>query len=243
MIRVSLSYIFELATKLDRLSSLPDRDIPWDDLWLDFYVAKGALDQLYQQTFYAPYLRSSYASANSLSGKLEAELSNEDRKRVLDRFIVWNVRDAYRQFKIVLLADLGILHSYFVTQKGGFDTLSLLAFGENLFPPELLSKVPEALFDAREAGKCLAFELPTACGFHVFRATETVLRKYYMQVTGSTAPPKVRNIGVYLNAMKQKKVGDEKITSALKQVADLYRNPIIHPDAVLTPEEAIGVFG
>jgi hypothetical protein len=99
-----------------------------------------------------------------------------------------------------LLADLGVLHSYFVTQKGGFDTISLLAYGENLFPPELASKVRDALFDAREAGKCLAFELPTACGFHIFRATESVLRKYYMQVTNSTIAPKVRNIGVYLNA-------------------------------------------
>jgi hypothetical protein len=91
-------------------------------------------------------------------------------------------------------------------------TISLLAFGENLFPPELAFKVPEAIFDSREAGACLAFELPTACGFHVFRATESVLRKYYLQVTRSAVAPKVRNIGVYLNAMKQKKVGDEKIT-------------------------------
>jgi hypothetical protein len=171
------------------------------------------------------------------------EVSNLDQGRVLPRILVWQVREAYKNFKIVLLADLGVLHSYFVTQKGGFDTISLLAYGENLFPPELASKVPEALFDARQAGKCLAFELPTACGFHVFRATESVLRKYYLQVTGSSVAPKVRNIGVYLNSMKQKKVGDEKINFALKQMADLYRNPLIHPEAVLTQEEAIGVFG
>jgi hypothetical protein len=136
-----------------------------------------------------------------------------------------------------------ILHSYFVTQKGGFDTVSLLAFGENLFPPDLVSKVPEAIFDCREAGKCLAYELPTSCGFHVFRATETVLRKYYLQVSGSKTLPKVRSIGVYLNAMTQKKVGDEKVIFSLRQMADLYRNPLIHPDAVLTQEDAIGVFG
>jgi len=38
------------------------------------------------------------------------------------------------------------------------------------------AKVPSALFDAREAGKCLAYELPTACGFHIFRATESATR-------------------------------------------------------------------
>jgi hypothetical protein len=153
------------------------------------------------------------------------------------------VRSAYDKFKVALHAELGVLHSYFVTQKGGFDTVSLLYFGENLFPPELTSKVPEAVWDVREAGKCLAFELPTACGFHIFRATESVLRKYYAQLTGSNTLPKVRNIGVYLNAMKQAKVGDEKVIFALKQMADLHRNPLIHPDTVLTQEEAIGIFG
>lgn len=103
--------------------------------------------------------------------------------------------------------------------------------------------MPEALFDCREAGRCLAYELATACGFHIFRALEAVLRKYYLQVSASKAPPKVRNIGVYLNAMKQAKVGDEKIRFALKQLTDLYRNPLIHPEAVLTQEEAIGIFG
>jgi hypothetical protein len=243
MIRVSLSYIFDLATKIEPLAALPEKDTAWGDIWLQVYIAQTALEGLYSQTLYAPYLRSSTALATELSGLLKSQMSKQDQDRILTQFTLWQIRDAYGRFKIVLLAELGVMHSYFVTQKGGFDTFSLLAFGENLFPSELALKVPEATFDAREAGKCLAYELPTACGFHVFRATESVLRKYYMQVTGSTVGPKVRNIGVYLNAMKQKRVGDDKITFALRQMADLYRNPLIHPEAVLTQEEAIGVFG
>jgi hypothetical protein len=243
MIRVSLSYIFELGTRIDPLGSLPDKDTPWQDIWLTVYQAQTALEELYGQTPYAPHLLSSAGLANELSNLIRTEVSNSDQTRTLHRFTLWSVRDLYSKFKIVLLADLGVLHSYFVSQKGGFDTISLLAYGENLFPPELASKVRDALFDAREAGQCLAFELPTACGFHIFRATESVLRKYYMRVTNSTVAPKVRNIGVYLNAMKQKKVGDDKIIFALKQIAELYRNPIIHPETVLTQEEAIGLFG
>jgi hypothetical protein len=243
MIRVSLSYIFELATSLEPLGTLAEADTPWGDVWLGFYSAQSAIDTLYSQTLYTPYLRSSAHLAGELSALIKSQTSNQEFNRSLSRFEIWQVRNAYEKFKVVLLAELGVLHSYFVTQKGGFDTISLLAFGENLFPPDLASKVPEAIFDAREAGKCLAFELPTACGFHVFRATESVLRKYYSQLTGSKALPKVRNIGVYLNAMKQRKVGDEKVTFALKQMAELYRNPLIHPDTVLTQEEAIGIFG
>lgn len=120
---------------------------------------------------------------------------------------------------------------------------SLLMSGESIFPNDLGSKVPEALVDAREAAKALAYEVPTACGFHTFRVTESVLRRYYAQVTGGRAPPKVRNIGVYLNAMKQAKKGDERILGALKQMIDLHRNPLIHPEVVLTTEEAIATLG
>jgi hypothetical protein len=102
--------------------------------------------------------------------------------------------------------------------------------------------VPEALTDAREAAKALAYEVPTACGFHTFRVTESVLRKYYGHVTGGRLP-KSRNIGVYLNSLTQSKKGDNKIIASLKQMTDLHRNPLIHPEVILTTEEAIATVG
>jgi hypothetical protein len=80
-------------------------------------------------------------------------------------------------------------------------------------------------------------------GFHAFRVTESVLRKYYSHVTGGQAQPKVRNIGVYLNALKQSNKGDAKILAALKQMTDLHRNPLIHPEVILTTEESIATLG
>jgi hypothetical protein len=53
----------------------------------------------------------------------------------------------------------------------------------------------------------------------------------------------VRNIGVYLNALKQAGKGDAKVLAALKQMTDLHRNPLIHPEAVLTLEEALSIMG
>ena len=160
----------------------------------------------------------------------------------LGPYELWSIQNAYAQYKTALLAELGTFNTYFVTQKGAFDMYSLLGFGETLFPAELGTKVPEALADAREAAKALAYEVPTACGFHTFRVTESVLRKYYVHVTGKR-PPRVRNIGVYLNSLKQTKKGDEKIVTALKQMTDLHRNPLIHPEAILTNEEAIATLG
>jgi len=120
---------------------------------------------------------------------------------------------------------------------------SLLMAGEALFPIDLGIKVPEAIVDAREAAKALAYEVPTACGFHVFRVAESVLRKYYAHVTSGAPAPKVRNISVYLKAIKQTNKGDDKILAALKQMNDLHRNPLIHPEVILTPEEAIATLG
>ena len=157
MIRISQSYIFEVATTLEPLGTLPDADTPYSTVWLPFLAAQGELERLYSQTLYAPYLRASAALAAELSRLIKAQTDNQDFQRTILRFQLWEIRNAYGKFKIALLAELAVLHSYFVTQKGGFDTVSLLAFGENLFPIDLATKVPEAIFDAREAGKCLAY--------------------------------------------------------------------------------------
>lgn len=140
-----------------------------------------------------------------------------------------------------MLAELGVLPSFFVTQKGGFDTNTLLEAGQMLFPEELQAKVPEAFFDCTEAAKALAYEVPTAAGFHIFRATEAVLRRYYAEVSGGTAAPKVRTIKVYVRKMQKEKWGEEIILKTLEQMADLYRNPLSHPEAILTMDEAIGI--
>jgi predicted DNA-binding transcriptional regulator AlpA len=156
---------------------------------------------------------------------------------------VWAIKQAYDQFKTAFLAELGTFPSYFVTQKGDRDTLTLLDQPWRMFPDDLLAKVPEASYDVAEAGKALCFEVATACGYHVFRATEAVLRRYYSHVTGGKAHPKMRNISVYVRAIRDAKCGDERILSVIEQMSKLHRNPIAHPEVALTLDEAISVLG
>lgn len=243
MIRISLSYIFELSTRLEPLGRLPDVETGLAGIWVPLYVAQSQLDELYRQSPYVPQLRSSTAAANQLLSAIKVETDNLDLNRKIAAHVLINIRTLYGQFRTIFLADLGVTHSYFVTQKGGFDTISILAFGENLFPPELGIKVPEAIFDVREAGKCLAYELPTSSGFHIFRAIESVLRKYYAQVTGGAPAPKVRSIGVYVAALRRANKADPKILTALEHLNQFHRNPVVHPEAVLTVDEAITIFG
>lgn len=99
------------------------------------------------------------------------------------------------------------------------------------------------MFDVAEAGKCLCYEVGTACGFHLFRATEAVLRRYYTHVTGGSPPPKVRNMMVYVQAMRQKKCGEERILTVIEHMSKLHRNPVMHPEAVLSVDDAISIHG
>jgi hypothetical protein len=106
----------------------------------------------------------------------------------------------------------------------------------------LAIKVPEAIFDAKEAGKCLAFEVPTAAGFHLFRLLEVVMRTYFREVSGKDAG-KRRTIGTLLNALKKNTLGDTNTVFILEEIAKRYRNLIIHPDAVFTTDDVMGVLG
>jgi hypothetical protein len=189
--------VYNATAKLEPLGHLPQVDTPYKEIMFTLLEAKFALENL-DNSLFKPYIRSSWSSFSSLKQVLEVEIFD----RNISQYDIFRIKQVFEQFRVTLLAELEIVNAYFVTQKGGYDTLSLLFWGENCFPPELPIKVPETIFDVREATKSLAYELPTAAGYHVFRVLESVLRKYHSHVTGGSAPPKVRNIGVYLDSLR-----------------------------------------
>ncbi|MDG4855401.1 hypothetical protein P9264_22975 [Mesorhizobium sp. WSM4982] len=239
-----MPYIYNLSASIEPVASLPlFSPVPFKDVRYKFLAAHNAITELTTATLYAPYLRASALLADRVLTILKTHLDDQDAERVLPDFEVYWVKSQVEQYKTALLAEIGVLHAYFVVQKGAFDSWSLLMFGENLFPADLGSKVPEAIFDAKEAGKSLAYETPTAAGFHLFRVLECVLRRYYTHETDGKAQPKVRNIAVYVNAMQQAQKGDPRTLFLIKEISDRFRNPLIHPDAVLTVDDAIAVHG
>jgi hypothetical protein len=61
-------------------------------------------------------------------------------------------------------------------------------------------------------------------------------------VTGGKARPTNRNMGDYLAALQKLDAGDPKVRSALKDLKDLHRNPLIHPEQFLeSVDEAIAL--
>lgn len=242
MIRILLPFVYSLSESLEPLSAIePNRR--FGDAFGKIWYAHHQLNGFLNGSVFSPSLRTCVASGRTLLETLAQQMAKNEMEAPLDQLEAGSIVYQFREFKTNLLAELGTLPAYFVSQKGDRDTLTLLDQPHLMFPADLGRKVPEAMFDVAEAGKALCYETATACGFHLFRATEAVLRRYYTEATGGRPQPKVRNMAVYINAMTQRKCGDEKILSVLSQMSKLHRNPLIHPDVALTLDEAISILG
>lgn len=243
---MSLPWILQVMSSIDRLEQV-QAGLKKQDAWFPCFDAKHNIDLLFKQSIYASYLKISREKASNLLENLERICSDAykegEENAELSDLEAWEIRNGRTQFREVFLSELSVLPSFLVMGKEGYDTNTLIDEGYKLFPSAALTKCPEAEMDMKEAGKALAFELATACGFHIFRATEAVLKCYWDHISGGQARPKLETIGSYATELENNKLGDQKIWETLKQLATLHRNPVIHPRAVLTVEEAIDILG
>ena len=232
MIRISLAYIYNLATWFEALAALKAGD-QVSVHWFSLFFAQSGLENFLNHSVFSKEIRTSRQAAIDLlqSIKQLSEASNPERP--IEAHEVSSIQYNYNQWKIIALAEMETLNAHFVTQKRGYDSMALISYAEVIFPPDLSVKVPEAIPDIQQAGKCIAFELPTAAGFHLHRANEMILHRYYDAVANGKERPKNRNIGGYLKTMTDNNMGDQRLLSTLRDLNDLHRNPLIHPDQVL----------
>lgn len=142
------------------------------------------------------------------------------------------------RFETAMQFELSALHTYSVSQTLGWDTDILVERAEEILPAAVRVKVPdEAISDLKAAGRCLAFDLYTAAGFHTVRATESVIKKYYTHVVGSPPGVKSRNWGAYIRTL-QKHGADPRVTGFLDHIREHYRNPVAHPEESLDNKSA-----
>jgi len=150
---------------------------------------------------------------------------------------------SFSAFETVMIAELQSLPIFLVPPRGAFDNNSLIEAGHLLFPKSLLSKVPETELDVQQAGKCIAFNLPTAAGFHLHRANEAVLRRYFDEIMGNKNRPIPATMGTLLGELKKHSAGDPNIIAALDAIKTFHRNPLMHPEHTLKDiDEAISLY-
>lgn len=98
--------------------------------------------------------------------------------------------------------------------------------------------------DFDNAGRCLAFGQPTAAGFHAARAVEAVLEKYWRSFKKIPDDKPTKNTMNDFIKDLQKIKGpnapepNQRTVKSLDQFRDLDRNPLMHPRATLTKEDA-----
>ena len=253
MQRVNQYRFYDLAAKVYPLSLIQDSH-KVKDVFFDLFNARLALVLVYGEGS----LRVSRPNIWSLINVIDEIVprdsngspTQESWELLSDETIKVNafrgpaLRDAVTKFETVLSAELRSLDTYFISQKGTYSTPDLIEHAENTFPESIRKDLPsQTIRDIKEAGRCLALDTPTAAGFHIIRAIEAVMAKYYHLVTGKKMPTRMRNWGIYLQKLKKSDKADIKITAFLDHIRETYRNPITHPEEMLTSDEVEVLFG
>jgi hypothetical protein len=160
---------------------------------------------------------------------------------------VYDVQPAIRKFETLFSTEMSEAATYVVPQRGIYSTAALIDFADKSFPPDIIGHIPEkARTDWKAAGRCLAFNLLSATGFHVARAVEATLEVYYQTFTGRSGT--LHSWNDYLKALKvvlatgASPAPSEKTLAELEQMKGDYRNPIMHPRVVLTEIDARMLF-
>lgn len=137
------------------------------------------------------------------------------------------------QLRITLEAEL-VSHEAFIVTPKRFDTNKLLYDIGSLMTPNVFSALPEITrYDLMEAGKCIAFELPTAAAFHLLRGTEAELRLFYCTlILRSQVSPLLWGEMTKDLRNRQKTKKHTTLYNNLDNIRLSYRNPTQHPDAI-----------
>jgi hypothetical protein len=233
---------YDLATKLAFIEEMPDTP-KYSDVWYDLANARETVEQLINNAIVP--VRTCRAAASGIIQAINKvvpeeflEAARKDKDEVVAHWRLSPLRRAVREFQTVLAAELNIMDTYSVSQKGAYSTSDLIEHAELLIPDSLRGLLPkQSLLDIQQAGKCIAYDVPTGAAFHILRATEAVIRAYYQHVTGTLPKPQMRNWGAYVKNLAAAGA-DPKITGYIDHLRELYRNPVFHPEDNLTPEEA-----
>jgi hypothetical protein len=191
----------------------------------------------------------SKAAAQTLISSIQATMNSFippgkeiDWERKLSEGEVKAIVGKRAEFETIFEHESRGIDVYAVTPKGIYSTPALIERAEDALPAEVKGRLPaETIYDIQQAGRCLAFNIPTATGFHILKAVESMIREYHFKLTGKNIATKSRNWGAYIRDLNSHGA-DTKVTAYLSHIKDFYRNPIVHPEVTLTSEQALSLF-
>jgi hypothetical protein len=186
------------------------------------------------------------------AGKLAGAIQRwwTDRSDVREQEYIDYLETLLISFESSLEDDLTRLPTYVVEQVGAYSSDELIASAIHVIPRNIrrTGVLPQqTLTDVQAAGACLAFDLPTACAFHVFRATDAMLRKY-CEHFGGVLKGGGRDWGKYIGALRDvcgscgTKKPNIRTVELLDSIRAQDRNPLVHPELNLDSDGALAVF-
>ncbi len=184
--------------------------------------------------------------ASSELRELYNTLSEKDEDTVLNTYQADRLKSIMGRITPTLEAEIQGFNAYVVTPKR-IETSRLLSDVASLFAPEVFARLPQiARYDLDEAGKCTAFERPTASAFHLLRATESVLKTFYCLHV------KRGRVTLMWGPMVQSLQGVRKLSNSkdlpilfnnLDNIRRSFRNPTQHPEKIYEIQEVLDLWG
>lgn len=162
----------------------------------------------------------------------------------------WKLRALKKKVEIFehqFSAELKKTAVYAVPERGIFNTEGLAENAEHHIHESIRKEVSKfALSEYRAAGRCLAFGLYSASGFHSARAVEDVLKAYYESFLGQPNDIPMGLMASHLNdqlTAKDVRIRPKENTVRhLRDITSFDRNPLIHKNVELEEIDATTLF-
>lgn len=247
---------YEVGKGLAALLQLRGDVLP-TEAFFALHQGRGAVARLRDQSFFP--LRLCLHELEQMHAALEAALSEFYTKNENgEPAIKWPAQDdpplpdwhfsflrtAVGSFEQVFAAELRGAATYFVPARGIFATPALIDSADEAFPADLRNFIPPKTRDEwRQAGRCLAFNLLSASGFHVARAVEGTIEKYH-EIFCPDSKKSPRTWHDYISDFKNRSFQksqlspSQRVIAELEQMKDDFRNPLMHPRVVLNEADA-----
>ena len=242
---VNVHYFYAFSKTLQQLANVPANTTIMEN-FSTFYSAENALRDFMANDLLPP--QASREKCGQLADLLrtysESAFSEPPRTEPLNEYDIAAIANAMKEFEAVLEGEYRIKTVFAVSKKALYSLEQLVFRGDEMVTESVHNLMPGMKNDLKDAGRCIAFEVPTAAAFHLFRAAEAGVKSYILAVRGTPVTDKEKNLGLggYKNILEEHGV-DQRVLAALDQLIKLHRNPTIHPDVRVSNEEILATLG
>ena len=248
--------LYEIGGVLRHLKDVCERDNadPFDQL-LALWSARKQIEPLLNgEPIALNYCRDAAAELATIAQALEATVSASssgsppEGPAVIPPYQMHRLKGKIEIFEHQFSAELKKTAAYVVPERGIFKTEGLVEEAEKHIHESVRDAVPEfARNEFRAAGRCLAFGLYSASGFHSARAVESVLKEYYGIFLGPPPDIPMGLMASHLDEMKSSKTKRPKLPKDntvrhIKDVTNFDRNPLMHKNVTLEEIDATTLF-